>query len=622
MTFNSKQFKSWEEAVKACAQKSFRNQFISMRDGIRLDTNIYLPITETDQVPCILIRSPYPEKAIMDKGVERYSFFLKHGYAMVYQYERGRYWSEGENTYLANAQYDGYDTIDWLAKQPWSNGKVATFGCSSSAENQLSLSVANHPAHAAAIAQAPGAGIGKIGPYCEQGNIYRGGALQLMFASWFNESIMHAKRGAHLRPQFPPNLTQEERNLVSQHFDLHSIYPWGEPRPDIDYQSYYKHLPVSKINQAIGGALTDWDDFAQRTPADNAWDDTPFANQGAAFAVPMLWVFSWYDVSVAPNVAIYQDACANAVGRGKDNQHLIIGPMVHCQFGKETEQTKVGDRDIGDARYDYDQHYLEWFDHWLKEGANSELKRKSVNYYQMGENKWLNGTAFPAIDKDSASPVKTYYLHSNGHANTLLGDGRLIETQAQAAVKDNFTYDPQHPVPTLGGGACCMGDIQSEGAFDQSDLEMRNDILVYSTEPLVEDLRVTGFVAVELYISSSAKDTDFTLKLIDVYPDGRAYNLDDTIFRARYRNSYQAPVLMESGEVYKLTFPPMMIANTFKAGHRIRLEVSSSNFPRYERNLNTGGKNFDEQEPSLAVNTIYQSQKYPSNIQFNLKQCE
>ena len=616
MTLLTSQYNSWKGAVESLGASSIRNQWITMRDGVRLDTNIYLPLAVRDEIPAILVRSPYPERAILDKFVERYSLFLKNGYALVYQYERGRYWSEGDSSYLANAKYDGYDTIDWLAKQSWSNGKVGTFGCSSSAENQLSLSVANHPAHAAAIAQAPGAGIGRVGPYSEQGNIYRGGALQLMFASWFNEAIMYGKRGAHMRPQFPADLSQAERNLVSQQFDLHSVHAWGEPRKNFNYEAYYKHLPVCEINQAADGLPTDWDDFARRTPAAPQWEETPFASEGDNFAVPMLWVFSWYDVAVAPNVALYQDACVNAVGRCKNHQYLIIGPMVHCKFGEEKEQTKVGDRDIGDARYPYYDQYLEWFDYWLKDKPALELKQPKVSYYQMGENQWVQGDQFPVITEQSKAVTKTYYLQSQGQANTLLGDGVLSDVPPISCDFDKFVYDPKHPVPTLGGGACCMGNIQAEGSYDQSDLEMRNDILVYSSEPLIKDLTVTGFVEVELYVTSSASDTDFTLKLIDVYPDGRAYNLDDTIFRVRYREGYGKALSMQKDEVYKLVFPPMITGNTFKVGHCIRLEVSSSNFPHYDRNLNTGGNNYDERELVIAVNSVFHSPDRLSKIVF------
>jgi putative CocE/NonD family hydrolase len=228
----------------------------------------------------------------------------------------------------------------------------------------------------------------------------------------------------------------------------------------------------------------------------------------------------------------------------------------------------------------------------------------------MGANKWVSGDSFPA----KGTKFVDLYLSSAGSANTLHGDGSLSFEQPKQSAADTFVYDPLRPVQTLGGGACCMGSIKATGAFDQSTLEMRNDILVYTSPELKEDLTVAGFVEVDLYVSSDAKDTDFTLKLIDVDAEGVAFNLDDNILRARYREGYDRQVLMKSGEVYKLTFAPMITANTFKKGHRVRLEVSSSNFPRYDRNLNTGGNNFDESKPVIARNSVHHSDQFRSRI--------
>ena len=580
-----------------------------MHDGVRLDTNIYFPKIINKTYPSILMRSPYPEPVILDAEADFLGLLLRHGYVIIFQYERGRYWSEGDSNFMGNAKDDGYDTIEWIVNQDWSNGAVGTYGCSSSAENQLSLSVANHPAHRAAVAQAPGAGIGCIGPFAEQGNVFRGGALQLFFASWFKDHMIYGGRGAHLRPQFPAELTQAERIDVASRFDLGKSSASKDTLAAFDHLNYYQHLPVTEINHAVGAGLTDWDDFSRRTPGDNTWASLDFVNQGDALAVPMLWVFSWYDIAVAPNVLFYRNACASAVGRGCGNQHMIIGPMSHCQFGRETEQTKIGDRDIGDARFDYHQRYLEWFDYWLKDTDHKLLNHPSVFYYQMGANRWIAGSSFPPTAKTAV-----FYLDSQGHANSRQGDGLLRDTPVTQMQQDTFVYDPQYPVPTLGGGACCMGDIPSEGSFDQSALEMRNDVLVYSSPPLTEALSITGFVEVYLYVSSSVRDTDFTLKLVDVYPDGRAYNLDDSIFRARYREGYDRSVFMKEGEVYELRFPPLVTGNTFQVGHCIRLEVSSSNFPRYDRNLNTGGNNFDEKGTVVAINTIHHSPDFLSRI--------
>jgi putative CocE/NonD family hydrolase len=619
---------SWDEVEEKLVATSIHREWIPMRDGVRLDTNIFLPKAGKAPFPTVLVRSPYPDKSMLNLaatiGLYELATFLKQGYAVVFQSERGRFWSEGDHTFMANAREDGYDTIDWLSKQAWSNGKIGTIGCSSSAENQLSLSTEAHPAHAAGIALSAGAGIGKIGPYAEQGNTYRGGALRLMFLPYAHDAIVSSGKGAQQRPTFPKDLSREDRVRLSKHFSLEPRYDLAKGESGIsDYEQYFSHLPVADLNKAIDGGRTEWDEFVRRTPADPAWDSTHFANEGDVVGVPMLWGVAWYDVSVGPNIALYQrqrDVTANgprktkaSKRRGRDQQFMLISPMTHCGFGLETENTVVGERNMGDARYDFKGHYLAWFDYWLKGKKNKVLKKPQVRYYQMGDNQWKSADQFP--------PKNTYYqdlyLDSNEGANSLYGDGALLAQPpvTQDTGSDGFVYDPLHPVPTHGGGDCCTGTkLKVSGALDQADLEIRNDILVYTSPPLPEDLVVAGFVEVELFVSSSAKDTDFTVKLVDVDPDGRAYNLDDSIFRARYREGYDKTLMMEEGNVYKLEFAPLVTANTFKKGHQIRIEISSSNFPRFSRNLNTGGNNFDESEPVIANNTVHHSASYPSKI--------
>jgi len=213
----------------------------------------------------------------------------------------------------------------------------------------------------------------------------------------------------------------------------------------------------------------------------------------------------------------------------------------------------------------------------------------------------------------------SFFLSSGGKANTMNGDGTLTEAKPPTDNADRFEYDPMNPVPSLGGNVCCTGNAITAGSFDQRKNETRPDILVYTTEPLREGVEVSGPIEVTLYVSSDAKDTDFTVKLIDVYPDGRAYNLDETIQRMRYRNGYDKPnVWMESGKVYKVTLGPMTTSNYFETGHRIRIEVSSSNFPRFDRNLNTGGKNYDEVKGVVARNAVHHSRQYPSEIKLTV----
>jgi putative CocE/NonD family hydrolase len=264
----------------------------------------------------------------------------------------------------------------------------------------------------------------------------------------------------------------------------------------------------------------------------------------------------------------------------------------------------------------YDELTWAWFDHFLKGEKNGVLQTMpKVRYYTMGINKWQSSDTWPPLGAQAMS----LFLSSGGKANTLNGDGALTNAPPATDSPDRFEYDPMNPAPSHGGNVCCTGRAVDGGAFDQRKIEERPDILVYSTEPLKEGIEVSGPIEVTLYVSSDAKDTDFTVKLIDVYPDGRAYNLDETIQRMRYRNGYDKPLVwMEAGKVYKAPLQPMTTSNYFEAGHRIRLEVSSSNFPRFDRNLNTGGKNYDESQGVIARNAVHHSKQYPSEIKITV----
>jgi len=285
---------------------------------------------------------------------------------------------------------------------------------------------------------------------------------------------------------------------------------------------------------------------------------------------------------------------------------------LHCGFTRATENTLVGERSVGDARLNYDEQIYDWFDFWLKgEETGFFENTPKVQYYTMGSNEWNSSDVWPPKDVVMTS----YYLHSNGNANSLYGDGVLsTDPPAQSDMPDSFVYDPMNPVRSLGGNVCCLGNAVDAGSFDQKGLETRHDILVYTSEPLEIGTEVTGSIETTLYVSSDAKDTDFTIKLIDVYPDGTAYNLDETIQRVRYREGYDKEVFMEDGKVYKVELTPMSTSNYFKKGHRIRVEISSSNFPRFARNLNTGGNNYDESEGVVANNKVHHSKQYPSQI--------
>ncbi len=276
----------------------------------------------------------------------------------------------------------------------------------------------------------------------------------------------------------------------------------------------------------------------------------------------------------------------------------------------------MGERDVGDGRFDYVGLVQDWFDHFVKGVSNTVLSQPRVRAYMMGANQWRTYDSWPAKEAHDVA----YYLDSDGGANTRMGDGRLTTAKPAKAAADRFTYDPLTPVPTLAGGTwCCysrsvLTTSEAAGAYDQSGIEMRADVLVYTTPPLAHAVEVMGPVKVTLYLSSDRKDTDLTIKLLDVSPEGKAYNLDETIQRVRWREGWDHPVFMQPGQVYKVELSPLTTGNAFAAGHRIRIEVSSSNFPHFERNLNTGGNNYDEKDPLVAHNVIHHGAQYPSSI--------
>jgi len=577
-----------------------------MRDGIRLATDIYRPKTDK-KVPVIFSRTPYNFNSWGDgeqktRTAERAYEVVQQGYAYVVQNERGRYYSEGEWDILGIPLTDGYDAFSWMKDQPWSNGKIGTLGCSSTAEWQMAVAALDHPSHAAMVPQSFGAGVGRVGDYYEQGNWYRGGAEQLLFFAWLY-GVEHDK----YKPRIPEGASQEDLIRISRFYDL------APENPPVNMSEALAHLPIQDILQNIQGKREVFDKMVRRNPNHKDWYKGGLYHDDMEIGVPSFWFASWYDVSISPNLALYNHVRNNSKDQFvKDNQYLVIAPTLHCRYTRATENTIVGERNVGDARLNYSEQIYSWFDLWLK-GENNNFKDNTprVQYYTMGSNVWQSAESWPPEN----SELKTFYLTSGGKANSLYGDGKLSMKKPDSEnAPDSFKYDPMNPVTSYGGNVCCTGNAVKGGAYDQQAMETRQDILVYTTEPLEEGIEVTGFIESSLYISSDAKDTDFTIKLVDVYPDGRAYNLDETIQRVRYREGYDKEVFMEKGKVYKINLTPMATSNFFEKGHRIRIEVSSSNFPRFARNLNTGGKNYDENQGVVARNSVHHSKQYPSQI--------
>lgn len=618
-------------ADKYTEWSSDRELALPMRDGVHLSTDVLLPKGAKGKLPAILIRTPYDSEK--QEGDMR-ELWLKQGYAVVVQNERGLVLSEGRYTdYLQGAKTDGSDTIDWIVKQPWSNGKVGTIGCSSSGETQWLTAANNNPAHAAMIPAGTWA-VGSIPGNDTRGVHYRGGVPFTGFwAPWY------AKLATTERMLLPPNSTQEERDRIRTSFPLVARDAFESTHGEVVDPAKFMTLPTKDILRSLGGALTPWDNYITYTPADARWNRAEQISAGISPRVPALHVSTLYDPAVVETTRWYK----YLQDQGTPNQFLIIGAGSHCSMfrdeavasmsiaekakklaGASTAEDrdvivkslsftlanpKFGDLQGGDARYGGEDHgyanlFLRWFEHWVNGVPNNVTDMPRVQVYVMNKG-WIAGTRWPL----EGTHFTNYYLDAYGHSELHKDTGILSTTRPHSTGKDSFVYDPADPTPSRGGGCCGLGV-----ALDQRPVEARKDVLVYSTPPIEKPVTVAGPVEAVLYVSSSAKDTDYMVKLVDVYPDGRAINLSEDAFRVRFRDGYEKPVMMERGKVYRIDLTEMVSAIKFPAGHRIRLDIASSNFPSYDRNLNTGGNNFDETNWVVAENSVHHDPQHESHL--------
>jgi uncharacterized protein len=539
---------------------------VRMRDGVRLNADVYLPAV-SGRIPVVLIRTPY--KTEISPRNEFINTLIAAGYGVVQQHERGRFLSEGEMHMLGHADEDGWDTLDWIAAQEWSNGKVATYGCSSSAENQLKLASLGHPAHKAMIAYSAGVGVAEAGPFREQGNFWLGGVWQQGWSNYFFEEMGLEERGKEVH---------------------------------IDAQVYDKarmHLPMIDMGKAAAAPDTELEEYLRRGPSHPDWDDDRVTNADV-IKVPGLWAEALYDISSRSTVAFFEKTRKESPA---GNQAIVITNGQHCAFERTSESSKIGDRDLGDTRFDFIDRQINWLNRWLKDDRSATMPKSPITVYMAGANRWADFGSVPWAGRD---PSRVFYLTSGGRANTLKGDGRLVDAAPDARASDTLIYDPAKPVIAHGGEISGVGtdQEQNDGSYDQRPIEARGDVLVYTSEPLAEDLGVFGYVETELFAGSSAPDTDFTVKLVDVAPDGTAWNIADTIQRMRYREGDDRQLFMKPGEFYRVTPPAMLVANVFLKGHRVRIEVSSSNFPSYARNLNTANDPYTSTETAIARNVV------------------
>jgi len=557
--------------------------WIAMRDGVRLSTDLYFPEGVAGKLPVVLIRTPYNKRNYRRAMLAPPRRFAGQGYAVAVQDTRGRFASEGEYVIQGNDVNDGYDTVDWLAKQSWSNGNIGTIGCSYAGDVQILQSQARHPNLKAMIPQSAGSSIGAAGNRYYYFGARKGGNVELAAGlGWFG------------------NNGNKVRSVPRA------------PLPESTFRKFWDTLPLLGMVERAGGPPSDWNEIVTRPLDDPWWDQFGYLKGNEKFDVPALHINSWYDFGVAETLLEFNLLRTNAVtARGRDNQFAVISPTSHCRSETVSARTIVGERDLGDAQFDYFNLYLSWFDYWLNGIENGVTKRPKLMLYVMGRNLWRAEQEWPL----ARTRFTKYFLHSDGHANSRLGTGALNTTVAKQQPIDKYTYDPASPTPSRGGPVCCTGTPDApEGSFNQSEVEARKDVLVYTSEPLKQGIEVTGPLQAVLYVSSSARDTDFTVKLVDVYPNGVAYNVQEGILRARHREGFTRKVWMKPGEVYEVKVDLEVTSNYFAPGHGIRVEVASSNFPRFDRNLNTGGNNYDETKWVTAENQLHHSAKYTSHI--------
>jgi predicted acyl esterase len=536
---------------------------IEMRDGTKLATDLYFPADATGKLPVVLMRTIYDKESEFG-GNPLFAELVKRGYVVAIQNTRGRA-PPRSNTVIPTTgdRNDGYDTVSWLTSQSWSNQKAGSAGCSSPGEAQLLLAAAGHPNLVAAMPQSAASGYNVHGrPWSS----FNGGVFELaQTAGWFS----------------------------------------GDPsKIDLEF------LPIIDMLKKPGLQATEYENFVASNPDGEYFHAREWLTSDEHIDVPMFLFDSWYDYGPAETLELFNaQRTAAPSDLARENQFVLIAPVTHCGYNRLAESTIVGERDLGDARRDVGDLALRWYDYWLKGIDNGITDMPKVQYYLMGKNVWKSADEWPV----PGTHYEKLYLSSAGEANSRNGDGRLSFEPPGAAQSDTFTYDPASPVPSLGGHTCCTGLDTEAGGYDQSEIELREDVLVYTSDVLEQGIEVTGPLKLVLQVSSSSTDTDFTAKLVDVYPDGRAFNIEEGALRMRYREGLDKDLRMQPGEVYEAHLNLHVTSNYFGAGHRIRLEVSSSNFPRWDRNMNTGGNNYDEDEFISAENTVHHA---PDNLSY------
>ena len=551
----------------------------TMRDGTVLLSDVYRP-SQDGSYPVILMRLPYNKASAQTYVYGSPSYYASQCYIVVIQDVRGTYASTGEFYPFRHEMTDGYDTVEWAAGLPGSNGKVGMYGFSYVGATQW-LAATQKPPHLVAIAPAM-----TSADYYD-GWAYEGGAFSLAF----NESWPVSDLAPVTATRLGDEALLDTLTTAKAHI-----------------QSTYDFLPIDRYpafapdRPALAGYFYDW---VRHPTDDDYWQQWSIRRRYSDVQVPALNLTGWYDVFL--NGAIENFVRMRKEGgspTARAGQQLVVRPYIHIPWIR-----KVGDLDFGpQADNVTDAMQLRWFDHWLKGKDNGSGHDPAVRVFVMGANSWRNADDLPI----PGTNFTKYYLHSYGIANSVNGNGALSTVAPQSELSDHFQYDPANPAPSRGGHSCCFAELAPVGPADQADVEKRADVLVYSTPPLEKPVEVTGPISLTLFASTTAQDTDWTAKLVDVYPDGRAFNLNNGVIRARFRDFLEHPTLLEKDKIYQYSIVIWPTSNLFLAGHQIRLEVSSSNYPQYDRNPNSGHAFGKDREMLRADQTIYHDEEHPS----------
>ena len=540
------------------------NVKVPMRDGVELSADLYLP-RASGTFPTVLMRTPYSNN--MDVTIERARVLANDGYACVIQDIRGRWDSDGDYYPFHPDVDDGFDTQEWVGQQEWSNGKIGMAGSSYLGLVQW-LSAPLRSQYLTCLA--PRVICGDF----YNGLVYPGGALQLnVVMTW----------------------GMRTNGRTGQSIDYH------------DWTNAFRALPVGDADLSAGRALGFFKDWIEHPAYDDYWNAIDVEDKWNEIDVPAFSMGGWFDLYSADAFTNFNGIRKNGRTPEARQSRLIVGPWPHAL----STSSKTGDVDFGAGSLaDLDGEETRWFDYWLKGIDNGIVDEPPLRLFIMGINEWRDEHEWPLARTD----WQRWHLHSDGDANSVRGGGRLSIDTPTDEPEDRFVYDPEFPVQTVGGNNCCSPDIVPWGPYDQRAVEMRSDVLVYTSDPFEEDMEVTGPIKVVLYAATDGPDTDWTAKLVDVSPTGYAMNLCDGIFRARYRESRSESRLLEPNRVYEYEIDVAVTGNVFQKAHSVRIEISSSNFPRFDRNLNTGKDYGKDGEMRVANQAVYHSREYPSHV--------